>query len=79
MKQKILSILEELGVAPTAVTNDVHFVKDLGLDSLDLVDLMMRLEQEFGIRIPDEDYAKLATMNSLLNYLEQEQNVGVAA
>lgn len=75
MKERILTILEEFGVERRTVTENVHFVKDLGFDSLDTVDLMMKLEQEFGLRIPDEDYHKLTTMGKLVKYLEEEQNV----
>ncbi|MFN8349097.1 MAG: acyl carrier protein [Spirosomataceae bacterium] len=78
MKERILTILEEFGVERRAVTENVHFVKDLGFDSLDTVDLMMKLEQEFGLRIPDEDYHKLTTMGKLVKYLEEEQNVAYA-
>lgn len=75
MKERIMTILEEFGVEPSAVKGNVHFVKDLGFDSLDTVDLMMKLEQEFGIRIPDDDYKNLVTMDQLLQYLEEEQGV----
>ena len=75
MKERILTILEEFGVERRSVADNVHFVKDLGFDSLDTVDLMMKLEQEFGLRIPDEDYHKLITMGKLIKYLEEEQNV----
>ncbi|QHV98901.1 MULTISPECIES: acyl carrier protein [Spirosoma] len=79
MKERVTEILKNFGVAETAVTNEVHFVRDLGLDSLDTVDLIMQLEQEFGIRIPDEDYAKLTTMQNVLDYLQHEQRVSVTA
>ncbi|MEI7585478.1 acyl carrier protein [Runella sp.] len=79
MKERILTILEEFGVERRTVTENVNFVKDLGFDSLDTVDLMMKLEQEFGLRIPDEDYHKLTTMAKLVKYLEEEQNVVYAA
>jgi acyl carrier protein len=79
MKERILTILEGFGVERRAITDGVHFVKDLGFDSLDTVDLMMKLEQEFGLRIPDEDYHKLTTMSKLVQYLEEEQNVVVCA
>lgn len=75
MKERILTILEEFGVERRSVTENVNFVKDLGFDSLDTVDLMMKLEKEFGLRIPDEDYHKLTTMSKLVKYLEEEQNV----
>ncbi|AXE19650.1 phosphopantetheine-binding protein [Runella rosea] len=75
MKERILTILEDFGVERRSVTDNVHFVKDLGFDSLDTVDLMMKLEKEFGLRIPDEDYHKLSTLNKLMVYLEEEQSV----
>lgn len=75
MKERILTILEGFGVERRSVTENVNFVKDLGFDSLDTVDLMMKLEKEFGLRIPDEDYHKLTTMGKLIKYLEEEQNV----
>ena len=78
MKERILTILEDFGVERRAVTENVHFVKDLGFDSLDTVDLMMKIEQEFGLRIPDEDYHKLSTMTKLVHYLEEEQCVSFA-
>jgi acyl carrier protein len=79
MKEKIISILGNFGVERTAITDNVHFTRDLGLDSLDTVDLIMQLEQEFGIRIPDEDYSKLTTLSGLINYLETEQQVAIPA
>ncbi len=75
MKERILTILEDFGVERRTVNENVHFVKDLGFDSLDTVDLMMKLEQEFGLRIPDEDYHKLTTMSKLMQYLQEEQSV----
>lgn len=79
MKEKIIDILGNFGVQRTAITDTVHFTRDLGLDSLDTVDLIMQLEQEFGIRIPDEDYPKLTTLSSVMHYLETEQQLAVAA
>ena len=79
MKERILTILQTFGIAKTAVTNDVHFVRDLGMDSLDTVDLIMQLETEFGIRIPDEDYAKLTTLPGVLEYLQTEQLIAETA
>lgn len=75
MKEKIIEILGNFGIERTAITDNVHFTRDLGLDSLDTVDLIMQLEQEFGIRIPDEDYSKLTTLNGMVHYLENEQQV----
>ncbi len=79
MKEKIIEILGTFGIQRTAITDNVHFTRDLGLDSLDTVDLVMQLEQEFGIRIPDEDYSKLTTLSGVVNYLENEQQVAVPA
>ncbi|WP_461103108.1 acyl carrier protein [Spirosoma koreense] len=75
MKQRVIEILKQFGVPESAITEQTHFSRDLGLDSLDTVDLIMQLEKEFGIRIPDEDYQKLTTMNGVLTYLEAEQAV----
>ncbi|WP_420150709.1 acyl carrier protein [Spirosoma sp.] len=75
MKQRIIEILKQFGIAESAITEHTHFSRDLGLDSLDTVDLIMQLEKAFGIRIPDEDYAKLTTMQGVLMYLEEEQAV----
>ncbi len=79
MKEKIIQILGNFGIQRSEITDNVHFARDLGLDSLDTVDLIMQLEQEFGIRIPDEDYSKLTTMSGVIDYLENEQQLAVAA
>ena len=78
MRERVVGILKNFGIQESALTDNVHFTRDLGLDSLDTVDLVMQLEQEFGIRIPDEDYAKLLTMTDVLTYLQQEQNAVAA-
>lgn len=75
MKNKILDIFKNFGIESSALTEEAHFVKDLGLDSLDLVDLMMQLEQVFGIAIPDEDYSKITNLRTLVAYLEEHQSV----
>ena len=75
MKKQVTEILKQFGVPETAITDQTHFSRDLGLDSLDNVDLIMQLEQTFGIRIPDEDYPKLTTMQSVVEYLQAEQSV----
>lgn len=79
MKEQVTEILQSFGIQPSELTDTVHFTRDLGLDSLDTVDLIMQLEQTFGIRIPDEDYPRLTTFKGVLDYLEHEQQVGVAA
>ncbi len=64
-------IVEQLGVDPDQVSPEASFVDDLGADSLDTVELVMALEEEFGIEIPDEDAEKIATVGSAINYIEQ--------
>lgn len=75
MKKRVIEILKQFGVPESAITEQTHFTRDLGLDSLDRVDLIMQLEQAFGIRIPDEDYSRLTTMQGVLMYLIEEQAV----
>lgn len=79
MKEQVVAILQNFAIQESELTDTVHFTRDLGLDSLDTVDLIMQLEQTFGIRIPDEDYPKLVTFGGVLSYLETEQQVGVTA
>jgi acyl carrier protein len=62
-------IVEQLGVDEDQVTEDAAFVDDLGADSLDQVELVMALEEEFGLDIPDEDADKLKTVGDALEYL----------
>ena len=64
-------IVERLGVDESQVTLDAKYVKDLGADSLDLVELIMALEEKFGIDIPDENAEQLATVGDSLEYLEK--------
>jgi acyl carrier protein len=59
---------EQLGVAEADVTNEKAFVADLGADSLDTVELVMALEDEFGIEIPDEDAEKINTVQNAIDY-----------
>ena len=63
-------IVEQLGVNPEQVTENASFIEDLGADSLDIVELVMALEEEFGIDIPDEDADKLKTVGYAMNYLK---------
>ena len=62
-------IVDELGVDENEVTPNARFIDDLGADSLDTVELVMALEDEFGVDIPDEDADKLKTVGDALNYL----------
>ena len=62
-------IVEQLGVDADQVTVNASFVDDLGADSLDTVELVMALEEEFDVEIPDEDAEKIATVNDAISYL----------
>lgn len=63
-------IVDQLGVDDAAVTMDASFVEDLGADSLDIVELIMGLETEFDIEIPDEEAEKISTVGDAVNYLK---------
>lgn len=65
-------IVEQLGVKPEEVTPEASFVDDLGADSLDTVELVMALEEEFGIEIPDEDAEKIQTVGDASRYIEKK-------
>ena len=65
-------IAEQLGVKKEEVTDSAKFVDDLGADSLDTVELVMALEEEFGVEIPDEDAEKLVTVGDALRYIEEK-------
>ena len=62
-------IVEQLGVDEDQVTENAAFVDDLGADSLDQVELVMALEEEFGIEIPDEDAEKIARVKDAVSYI----------
>ena len=64
-------IVEQLGVADTAVTMEASFIDDLGADSLDIVELIMALEEEFDIEIPDNDAEKVATVGDVVDYIKE--------
>ena len=63
-------VVEQLGVEAAQVTPQSKFVEDLGADSLDVVELVMALEEEFDIEIPDEDAEKIATVGEAVKYIE---------
>ena len=63
---------QQVGVKKEEVTDNAKFVDDLGADSLDTVELVMALEEEFGVEIPDEDAEKLATVGDALRYIEEK-------
>lgn len=62
-------VVEQLGVKDEEVTNDASFVDDLGADSLDTVELVMALEEEFETEIPDEDAEKITTIQEAIDYI----------
>ena len=64
-------IVEQLGVDEDEVTMEASFTDDLGADSLDIVELVMAFEEEFGIEIPDEDAEKIGTVNDAVTYIDQ--------
>lgn len=65
-------IAEQLGVKLEEVTDGASFIEDLGADSLDTVELVMALEEEFGIEIPDEDAEKMVTVGDAIKYIDQK-------
>ncbi len=67
-------VAEQLGVEKEKITGDTHFVNDLGADSLDTVELVMELEEEFDISIPEESAEKIQTVGEAVSYIETTQN-----
>ena len=63
-------IVEQLGVAENAVTEEASFIDDLGADSLDIVELIMALEEEFDMEIPDADAEKVVTVGDVVDYIK---------
>jgi acyl carrier protein len=68
--KKIIS--EQLGVPEADVKPEASFVNDLGADSLDTVELVMALEEEFGVEIPDEDAEKIGTVQNAIDYIKSK-------
>jgi acyl carrier protein len=62
-------VVNQLGVSPDQATKDAKFIEDLGADSLDQVELVMALEEEFGADIPDEDAEKLVSVGDAIDYI----------
>jgi acyl carrier protein len=69
-------IAEQLGLKVEEIKNDASFVDDLGADSLDTVELVMALEEEFETEIPDEEAEKITTVQHAIDYIRARQNEG---
>src|ERR1700722_15983491 len=67
-------VVEQLGVKEEDISNDSSFVDDLGADSLDTVELVMALEEEFGIEIQDEEAEKITTIQQAIDFIEKQKN-----
>ena len=73
-EQRVKKIVaEQLGVNESEVKNESSFVNDLGADSLDTVELVMALEEEFGVEIPDEDAEKIQTVEDVTKYIQSKK------
>ena len=72
--ERVIEIVsEQMGVNKDQVTSETSFINDLGADSLDTVELVMELEEEFDINIPDEDAEKIETVGQAIKYIEEHQ------
>ncbi len=71
MLEKLVAVIrEQLNLEDAEITENSNFKDDLGADSLDLFELVMSLEEEFGVEIPSEDLEKIATVGDVVNYLK---------
>ena len=71
LEEKVKKIIvDQLGVDAAEVTPEASFIEDLGADSLDTVELVMALEEEFGLEIPDEEAEKIATVKDAVEYIK---------
>lgn len=75
VEEKVKNIIvEQLGVDVESVTPEASFIDDLGADSLDIVELVMTMEEEFDLEIPDEDAEKIKSVNDVINYIKAKVN-----
>lgn len=75
VEEKVKNIIvEQLGVDTESVTPEASFIDDLGADSLDIVELVMTMEEEFDLEIPDEDAEKIKTVNDVVSYIKTKVN-----
>ena len=74
MKEKIKNLIaDQLCISPDDIADDADIVNDLGADSLDIVEMLMTLEEEFGISIPDEDAMNLKKVGDIVEFIEKHQ------
>jgi acyl carrier protein len=74
IEQKVKDIIvEQLGVNADQVVQEAKFIEDLGADSLDTVELIMALEEEFGIEVPDDEAEKLVSVGDVTRYIEESK------
>jgi acyl carrier protein len=72
VEERVIEIVsEQMGVTKDQVTRETSFVNDLGADSLDTVELVMEIEEEFDITIPDEDAEKIQTVGQAIDYIQE--------
>ena len=67
-------VVEHLGVEAEKVTEEASFIDDLGADSLDIVELVMAFEEEFGVEIPEDDAEKITTVNDAIEYIDNHKS-----
>jgi acyl carrier protein len=65
-------VADELSIDPSQVKEDARFIEDLGADSIGLMELIMRLEEEYGVKIPDQDIEKIRTVGDAINYIKSK-------
>ena len=74
IKKEIYKVLQEMGIAPKAITNKASFYKDLGLDSLDFAEMVMEVEQRFNVEIPALEAESILTVQNAIDYLKKTVN-----
>lgn len=74
MKEKVISLIaDKLGKKASQITLESKLVEDLGADSLDIVELIITFEDEFGISLPDEEVAKMKTIGDVVDYIQKQK------